>query len=611
MSIAYFTSLFMVMLRVFAFFIAFQVIFPQSFPKMLKVMLSVCVAFFVMPYIDLSQVSALNNGLLYTWQCICEILTGLILGFFANLMFLCVRIGGQFLDFQIGYSMMTAYDPTSGSSASLIERFLNMFSVVLFFSVGGNEVVIHEIVNSFKTVKLGTFVINDQSVMAAFDVFVKFFTIGFKIALPVVLVLLITDIVMGLMSRTVPQLNVMILGLPIKILLGLTCLMIILPLIANILITSFSSLPDIYKEFYKLVPVGLIVFADSEKTEEATPKKKGEARKKGQVARSKEVPLAATLVTITFIISLFGDNFFTGLRVMMQTFFQSYMTKNLTELGLRDIIIFVILNAGKFIFMFGLPIMVVGIVANIAQSGWLVTTEPIKPDFKKLNPISGFKRIFSITTVVNLLKDLVVITVLGVIGYKFLMANYGDIANLNNLMIDYIPSAYLTYIISIFRIVAVVMIVIAGFDFVYNKYKYKKDMKMTKHEVKEEAKQAEGDPEIKGKRKQKMRELLTRTMLSKVPDATVVITNPTHISVAIKYERGVDRAPTVVAKGADRTALRIKEIAKENNVPIMEDKPLARLMFKQVEVNEQIPADLYQAVAEILALVYKLNKKQG
>ncbi|KHD38291.1 flagellar biosynthesis protein FlhB [Clostridium acetobutylicum] len=610
MNIAYFTSLFMVFLRVFAFFIALQVMFPKSLPNTVKVMLSLCISFFVMPYINLSQVSALNNGFLYTWQCICEILTGLILGFFANLMFLGVKIGGQFLDFQIGYSMMTAYDPTSESNASLIERFLNMFSVVLFFSIGGHEVVIKELVNSFNSVKLGTFVINDQSVMVAFNVFVQFFVIGFKIALPVVLVLLITDIVMGLMSRTVPQLNVMILGMPIKILLGLTCLMIILPLIAKVLITSFSSLPDIYKGFYKLVPIGLI-FADSDKTEEATPKKKSEARKKGQVARSKEVPLAATLVVITFIISLGGQTFFNGLGVMMQTFFQSYIHSNLTELDLRRIIIFVILNAGKFIFMFGVPVMVVGIVANIAQTGWITTTEPIKPDLKKLNPISGFKRIFSMTTVVNLLKDLVVVAVLSVVGYKFLMSNYGDIANLNNLMVQYIPEAYLSYVVSIFRIVALIMIVIAGFDFVYNRYKYKKDMKMTKHEVKEEFKQAEGDPEIKGKRRQRMREIVTRTMLSKVPDATVVITNPTHISVAIKYERGVDKAPTVVAKGADRTALRIKEIAKENNVPIMENKPLARLIFKKVEVDEQIPAEMYQTVAEILALVYKLNKKQG
>lgn len=609
MDITYFTSVFLVFLRVLAFFIAVQVIFPNSFPNVAKIVLSFAIAFFIMPYINVSQSTALNNGLLYLWQCMCETITGLILGFFANLAFISARIGGQFIDFQIGFGMMSSYDPTTESNASLIERLLNMFAIVVFFSINGQEMLISQIVDSFKNVKLGTFVINSKSVLVVFNEFIQFFIMGFKIALPIILVLIITDIVLGLMSRTVPQLNVMILGLPIKILLGLTCLMMILPIMAKFCISAFSSLPDIYKQFYKLVPVAF-VFADSSKTENATPRKLEQAKKKGQIAKSREVPLAVTLLVCTIILAVMGDKIIYSFEQMMSIFLQSYLKGNLTEVGLKQVMLFVTINAGKIILLFCLPVMVFGIAANIFQTGFVRNSEALKPDIARLNPISGFKRMFSIRTVVDLLKDLSVITIIGIVGYKFIMNNYKDIANLNNLMLEYIPHAYLSYIVEIFKIVTVIMIIIASFDFAYQKYQFKKDMKMTKQEVKDEFKQDEGDPEIKNKRKQRMREIIRRTMLNKVPDATVVITNPTHLAVAIKYERGVDRAPIVVAKGADRTAIRIKEIAKENDVPIMENKPLARLIFKKVDIDEEVPVDMYEAVAEILALVYKLKKKQ-
>lgn len=610
MDITYFTSLFLVFLRILAFFIALQVIFPKSLPNTVKIMLALVLAYFIMPYVTISHNTALNNGLLYAWQCICETITGLILGYFANLTFMCTRVAGQFLDFQIGYGMMSSYDPTSQSNAAIIERLLNMFAVVLFFSLNAHEMVIREIVNSFKIVKLGTFVVNSQSVLVSIDVFIKFFTLGFKIALPIILVLLITDIVLGIVSRTVPQLNVMILELPIKILIGLTCLMMVLPIIINLLISSFSYLPDIYKNFYKLVPIAFIFADNGDKTEDATPRKLSKARDKGQVAKSKDVTLAITLVTATVMLATTGNYIFDGLKGMMMTFFQSYLKGTLTEDGLQHILAFSIINAGKCIFLFAIPLMIFGVVGNILQTGFIRVKEPFKFDINKFNPISGFKRMFSKRTVEELLKDIIVVAITGFVGYEFLMNNYGDIVKLSNLMIDYIPKEYLTYIVDIFKRISVIMVIIAAFDFVFQKRTYKKEMKMTKKEVKDEFKDDEGDPEVKGKRKKKMRELLNKTMMNKVPDATVVITNPTHLAVALKYERGVDKAPMVVAKGADRTAIRIKEIAKENDVPIMEDKPLARLIFAKVDVDEPIPMDMYQAVAEILALVYKLKKRR-
>lgn len=608
-DITYLTSLFLVFLRILSFFIALEVIFPKSFPNIAKIMISLAISFCVIPYINLSNATALNNGILYVWQCVCEIMTGLILGFFANLTFIGARIGGQLLDFQIGFSMMSSYDPTTQTNASLFERLFYMFSIVFYFTIDGHIMLIKELVNSFAAVKLGTFVVNSQSVMTSFNVFTQFFVIGLKIALPVILVLLITDLVLGLMSRTVPQLNVMILGVPIKILLGLVCVMLTLPVIIKFMVSSFNSLPDIYKGFYKLIPAA-IIFADSDKTEQATPRKLGKAKEKGQVPRSKEVPLAITLITITIILSVFGDTLFGYLKDIMYEFLQNYLKPNLTEVGLKNVFAFSIINFFKVILIFILPIMILGVAGNIIQVGFMHTMEPLKPKFEKINPAAGFKRMFSMRTLVELIKDMFVVFIVGIVGYQFLMSNYGDIVQLNNLVVNYIPHAYLSYVVDIFKRISLVMLTIAIVDFAYQKRQFKNDMKMTKQEIKDEFKQDEGDPEVKGKRKQRMKEIISRTMMNKVPDATVVITNPTHVAVALKYEKGVDKAPMVVAKGVDRTALKIKEIASENNVPIIENKPLARLIFSKVDIDEAIPVDIYQAVAEILAFVYKLKKKR-
>lgn len=609
MDITYFTSLFLVFLRILSFFIALEVIFPKSFPNIAKVMLSLAIAFCIIPYINLSSATVLNNGLLYTWQCVCEVVTGLILGFFANLTFICARLGGQFLDFQMGFSMMSSYDPTTQTNASLMERLFNMFSIVIYFAIDGHIMLIKELVNSFSSVKLGTFVVNSQNVMTSFNVFTQFFVIGVKVALPVILVLLMTDLVLGLMSRTVPQLNVMILGIPIKILIGLICVIMTLPVIIKFMVSSFNTLPDIYKGFYKLIPAALI-FADADKTEKATPRKLGKAREKGQVPRSKDVTLAITLAAITGVLTIYGDKALQSLRDMMYIFFRNYITANLTEIGLNGVVKFAIGNYLKVTLVFIVPIMVFGVAGSILQTGFMHTTEPLKPKLEKISPIAGFKRMFSMRTIVELFKDIIVVFIVGFVGYSFFMSNYSNIVQLNNLIVNYIPHAYLSYVLDIFRRITLVMIIIAAADFAYQKYKFSDDMKMTKQEIKDEYKQDEGDPEIKNKRKQKMKEIISRNMMTKVPDATVVITNPTHIAVALRYEKGVDKAPTVVAKGADRTALKIKEIAKENDVPIVENKPLARLIFSKVDIDEVIPVDIYQAVAEILAFVYKLKKKR-
>jgi flagellar biosynthetic protein FliR/FlhB len=244
------------------------------------------------------------------------------------------------------------------------------------------------------------------------------------------------------------------------------------------------------------------------------------------------------------------------------------------------------------------------------QSGFILTGEPLKPDFKKLSIISGFKKIFSMRSTVDLLKNLAIITTIAYVAYDYIKSNYLVIMNYGSLRIDAILGVFGKLVIDIFFKIAIIMLIISIIDYAYQRYKHNKELKMSVQEIKEEYKQQEGDPLIKSKIRQKQREMASSRMMQQVPDATVVITNPTHIAIAIKYEQGGEGAPIVVAIGADNVAIKIKEVASENGIPIIENKPLARLIYSELEIGSEIPADMYQAVAEILALVYKLNKRK-
>lgn len=611
-NVSYVSALFLVFLRVITFFIAVQVIFPNGLPNTVKIMFSLAISYFVVSNVNYSDISAINNQLIYAQKCIFEVLTGLVLGYLTNLVFICARIAGQLIDVQIGFSMVTLFDPTANVNTTLIERLMQMFSVVIFFIIDGHLVLIQSLIDSFSVIHLGNFVLGDGSAMYALNAFIQFFQIAIRIAIPVIIILVITDIVLGLVSRTVPQLNVMILGLPIKVLMGMFVFMLTLPIMINLIIHGYSLLPDLWKGFYKILPA-IIIFADGDKTENATPKKKSDARKKGQTAKSKEVPLAITLLTSAIIFYTLGNSAYNQVRNMMITYFSGYMlnVKGFNAYSIQKILFFALKNIGIVFLIFAIPIMIMGIAANFLQSGFIFSTESLKPDLKKLNPISGFKKMFSIRTLVDLLKDIALVSVVGYVGYRFIIGNFDKFLGIDTLNFDVIPGVVKGLFMSILLKITLIMVIIAISDYIYQRYMFNKDLKMTKQEVKDEFKQDEGDPQVKSKRKQKMREMSMRRMMSNVPDATVVVTNPTHIAVALKYTEGESSAPIVIAKGADRLALKIKEVAKENEVAIVENKPLARLMYNEVEIDEEIPMDMYQAVAEILAIVFKMKKGKG
>ncbi|MCM1216229.1 MAG: flagellar biosynthesis protein FlhB [Lachnospiraceae bacterium] len=352
-----------------------------------------------------------------------------------------------------------------------------------------------------------------------------------------------------------------------------------------------------------------------EKTEPATSKKLEDARKEGQVAKSKEIAngfsLLALFLVLKFYVGYMGTNLmavFSNIYDMIPeitTFYHGFMPQADVRVLFRRMVLQILILIA--------PILLVGVViafvCDVAQVKWRPTGKPLKPKFKNLNPINGFKRIISVNSLVELIKSILKIGLIAYVCYNFLkdkwvyLLNVFDISLMQGLHII----ADLVTDLGI-RIAAVYMIIALG-DFIYQKVKFNNDMKMTKQEIKDEYKQSEGDPQIKGKIRQKMMESSRRRMMQDLPQADVVITNPTHYAVAIKYDPEVADAPLVIAKGEDYLAQRIKETARENHIEIVENKPLARMLYANVDVGQAVPPELYQAVAEVLAFVYHLQGK--
>ena len=352
-----------------------------------------------------------------------------------------------------------------------------------------------------------------------------------------------------------------------------------------------------------------------EKTEQATQKKLDDARKEGQVAKSKELGNAALLFALFVSLKAFAGTTGVGFLETFSFFYSKIpeMTRpvdgNISIGDYHVLIITVFLMLIKIMAPFLIISFVMCFLADIIQVKWQPTAKPLQPKLSKLNPINGVKRLFGTEKLVELLKSIIKIVILGYIGYLTLIDEYSVIYRLFDLeLIAAIRSIGEITIDMGFRM-SFFYLVLAIIDYGYQKWKFSEDMKMTKQEVKDEMKNSEGDPQIKGQQRRRMQEASRRRMMQSVPEADVVITNPTHFAVALKYDQDSDdSAPYVVAKGQDFVAAKIKEIAKENGVEIVENKPLARQLYANVELGQAIPPELYQEVATILAYVYRLGK---
>ncbi|WP_250278435.1 flagellar biosynthesis protein FlhB [[Clostridium] colinum] len=350
-------------------------------------------------------------------------------------------------------------------------------------------------------------------------------------------------------------------------------------------------------------------FFSGEKTEKPTPKRKQKARSEGQVAISKEIATAITLILGFLSLKILGKFMYKQIASVMNFNFTLIQDadKIISEDYLLDFFIYITLRCIIIAGPICIVTMFVGIVTNILQVGWHPTTKPLKPKFDAFNPANGFKRLFSFKQIVEAFISIIKIIFLGIVIYTAIKGKSHQLTNIVYMDLFSAVIYICNLCIDIGLRVGYFFIIIAILDFVYQRYSHNKKLRMSKQDIKDEYKQTEGDPVIKGKIRQKMRESALKRMMQEVPGADVVITNPTHFAVAIKYDREKEGAPVVLAKGVDHLAQKIKNVAKENKVEIVENKPLARALYSTVDVGKEIPPELYQAVAEVLAFVYKLK----
>ena len=347
-----------------------------------------------------------------------------------------------------------------------------------------------------------------------------------------------------------------------------------------------------------------------EKTEDATQQRRDDFRKRGQVAQTKE--LASVLLMFAAVLSIWmlGQFFL----VQIYEIFQMSLGTFLVSAARGGSWIHAMGFAVEKTFLIVGPLMgimwLVAFVSNVVQVGFLVNEEALSFKLDRIDPTQGFKRIFSMKSLVEGAKALFKLLLVGFVVFLIMKSEAVKLPYLASYTIAQIMEFMGTVFMKLFAGVGGFMLVLAGFDYLFQRWDLEQKMKMTKQEVKEEFKSREGDPLIKSRIRRVQREMATKRMMEDVPKADVIVTNPTHIAVALKYSQQMV-APTVVAKGAGAVADKIREVAKENRVPIVENKPLARAMFKTIKIGQMIPRELYTAVAEVLSYIYKLKRKRA
>lgn len=345
----------------------------------------------------------------------------------------------------------------------------------------------------------------------------------------------------------------------------------------------------------------------ADKTEDPTGKRVSEARNKGMIGRSADFNSSLVVLTGTLLIWMFQDKLVEGMKTaMVESFlaignFES-IPGTWVPFAREGFVAFLLLLTP---IVCGIAIM--SLVINIAQVGLMWTWEPLGPNFGKVFSLGGITRMFNATAFVEIAKNILKMFIVGWVGYKTVLKHYPEYLELSDMSLPQFCHMLFSVSVEIIIKSTLVLFILGVADLIYQKRKVKTELKMSKTEVKDEARQSEGDPAVKGKIRSLRMQMHRNLMMKELPKATVVITNPTFLAIAVRYQQGLDNAPVVVAKGKRLIAERIREVAKENGIPIVEDKPLARGLFDTAEVGEEIPQEFFAAVAEILAYVYSLK----
>ncbi|PWA13519.1 flagellar biosynthesis protein FlhB [Pueribacillus theae] len=350
-------------------------------------------------------------------------------------------------------------------------------------------------------------------------------------------------------------------------------------------------------------------FFSQEKTEKATPKKRQDERKKGRVSKSADVNTAIILFVVFLFLWFFGgflrDELFAIFEVGLKDYILMDVTENTVHLMMSELSF----QAAKVVLPILLAAIIGALLSNYMQVGFLFSTEPLVMKLERVNPIQGAKRIFSLRAIVELLKSMLKIAFIGLVTFAVLWFSKDEVFRLTSTSPATSLSVVGSLTVKMGLFASILLLFLSIFDYLYQKYDFEKNIRMSKQDIKDEYKKVEGDPLIKSKIKEKQRQMAMQRMMQEVPKADVVITNPTHYAVALKYDENEMDAPEVIAKGVDYVALKIKSIAKSNDVTIIENRSLARALYHEAEIGETIPEQLFKAVAEVLAYVYRLKEK--
>ncbi len=346
----------------------------------------------------------------------------------------------------------------------------------------------------------------------------------------------------------------------------------------------------------------------SEKTEAPTPRRRAELRQKGQIARSMELAPSLSLLAIAIMLSSYGATLVAEMsRLMGRSFQYGLTTQDWTTAAVYQSGLDLMFMLARLIAPPLLVALAVGLIVNLGQTRLLFTPHPLVPDLSRLNPVQGLTRLFSRRGLVELFKSLAKMLIIGFIAYRSLAENAGVLAAAADMELRVAAIEIARIGLTMTFRVALLLSLLAGLDYMFQRRQFERDIRMTKHELLEELQNVEGNPLVKSRRQQAQRRLALQRMMQAVPTADVVVTNPTHLAVALEYKAEKMEAPTVVAKGQRLIAERIIQLAREHNVPVVQNIPLAHALFDMAEVGERIPLDLYQAVAEVLAFVYQLR----
>lgn len=347
-----------------------------------------------------------------------------------------------------------------------------------------------------------------------------------------------------------------------------------------------------------------------EKTEPATPKRREEARRKGQVARTAELGTAAVLLAGFGVLSMWAAGAGRTLMDLATQYLGGSVRLEPNVGAVQGLFTSLVLSAATVVAPFMAVALLVGLASQLAQVGFLFTTEPLQPKLERINPLEGFKRLVSRRALVNMLKALAKIAIVGYIAYSEVRRALDMLPMLATVPMSDAVALVGGIVLRTGIYIGLALLVVAALDYMFQRLEHERSLRMARQEVKEELKQTEGDPQLRARIRRRQRELASRRMMQEVPTADVIVTNPVHLAVALKYDQAVMEAPVVVAKGAGIVARRIKEVAEEHGVPVVEDVVLARSLYDGVELGQAIPVDLYQAVADVLAFVYRMRRRR-